>query len=52
VILRGGLTPTLHWAHAFLCAISCPGAAGGMDRGSYAMNGLLNHLIGQRHGLD
>jgi len=23
VILCDGLTPTLHWAHAFLCAISC-----------------------------
>ncbi len=23
VILRDGLTPALHWAHAFLCATSC-----------------------------
>ena len=37
VILRGGLTPALHWAHAFLCAISCPAGEGWLDRGNGAV---------------
>ncbi len=43
VILRDGLTPTLHWAHAFLCATSCliggDGLIGGHD---FARSGCLH----------
>ncbi len=33
VILRGGLTPALHWAHAFLCATSCLIGGEWLDQG-------------------
>ena len=34
VFLRHGLTPTLHWAHALLCATSCPAGEGWLERGN------------------